>query len=253
MKAIILSAGRGTRMMPLTKNTPKCLLPLENGSTVLESQLEAIQKSGKISEVAIVVGYLSEQIETKIKTHNNKMKIKTVYNPFYDCANNLISLWSAHHEMDNDFVIINGDNVFHESVIEKVMEDKPDGIYVTIDKLKDYTEDDMKVQIKDNKIIFINKKIPVSETNGESIGIIRIKGKKFVDACRNTILDIVRKPEARDIFWLEVFNELVRRNFNLIPVEISEEDWCEVDFHADLKILKKRVLKFGWNGFSNEK
>ncbi|MCR4368899.1 MAG: phosphocholine cytidylyltransferase family protein [archaeon] len=249
MKAIILSAGRGTRMMPLTKNTPKCLLQLENGSSVLETQLDAIEKSGKVDEVILVLGYLAEQVEAKIAHYKNRLKIKVVYNPFYDSANNLMSLWCAHFEMDSDFVIINGDDIFHESVLNGLLTNKGEGIFVTIDKLPSYTEDDMKVKMEGKKIVFINKKIPQKEANGESVGMILVRGKKNIDGCAWAILRLVRQPESKGIFWLEAFNEMARNNFALTPFEISQDDWCEIDFHADLKILKKKVLKFGWDGF----
>lgn len=246
MKAIILAAGKGTRMMPLTKNTPKCLLPLENGSTVLETQLEALEKSGAVEEVVVVLGYLAEQVEAKIKGIKTGMKIKTVYNPFYDSANNLISLWCAQHEMNSDFVIINGDDVFHESVISKISEYKDDGVYVTVDLLKTYSEDDMKVKIQNNRIVRISKKIPLDEAQGESVGIIRVKGESQGKACKEMLLNIVKKEEGRNIFWLEVFNGIADNGVTLTPFEISESDWAEVDFHADLKIMKKKILKFGW-------
>ena len=102
MKLIILAAGKGERLWPLTKNTPKPLLDLGNGNTLLEEQLERVQSSGVIDEVVLVTGYLSEQIEAKLRTMmaTAPIRIKTLYNPFYDVANNLASLWLARHDTD---------------------------------------------------------------------------------------------------------------------------------------------------------
>ena len=84
MKIIILAAGKGTRAFPLTKNTPKPLLDIGNGVTLLERQLDNIKKSKVIDEVVLVIGYLAEQIEAKIKMHlESGLKITTAYNPFY--------------------------------------------------------------------------------------------------------------------------------------------------------------------------
>ena len=67
MRIIILAAGKGTRAMPLTRNTPKSLLDIGNGVTLLEKQLEDIQKSKVIDEIVLIIGHLAEQIEAKIK------------------------------------------------------------------------------------------------------------------------------------------------------------------------------------------
>ena len=107
MKAIILAAGKGERLMPLTSDTPKSLLELENGTTLLESQLININKTG-ITKVVIVTGYLTEKIESKVELYREKynIDIQIIYNPFYDISNNLLSLWQAKHEMESDFIII---------------------------------------------------------------------------------------------------------------------------------------------------
>ena len=66
MKMIILAAGRGERLMPLTQNTPKPLIDMGNGNTLLEEQMISINESGAIDEIVLVIGYLGEQIEAKI-------------------------------------------------------------------------------------------------------------------------------------------------------------------------------------------
>ena len=72
MKIIILAAGRGERLMPLTQNTPKPLIDMGNGNTLLEEQLMSIRESGVIKEVVLVVGYLAEQIEAKMRAYKDK-------------------------------------------------------------------------------------------------------------------------------------------------------------------------------------
>ena len=68
MKAIIIAAGKGTRLYPFTKNTPKSLLDIGQGLTLLETQLHALQDAG-VTDVVIIVGYRAEQIEAKVKEY----------------------------------------------------------------------------------------------------------------------------------------------------------------------------------------
>ena len=158
MRIIILAAGKGTRAFPLTKNTPKPLLDIGNGVTLLEKQLENIQKSKAVDEVILVIGYLAEQIEVKLKMHEeNGLKITTVYNPFYETSNNLISLWLAKHCMDDDFLITNGDNIFEPDVFADLVNKNEEGIFLTISKKNKYNDDDMKVVLRDKTVARVNK------------------------------------------------------------------------------------------------
>ena len=171
MKAIILAAGKGERLMPLTSDKPKSLLELKNGITLLESQLINIYKSG-IKKVIVVTGYQTEKIESKVEFYSDKynIDIKIIYNPFFDISNNLISLWQARHEMASDFIIINGDDIFKESVLSGLIKyDKNEIITMVIDRKKKYDLDDMKLIIKNEKILRVSKNIPLDEANGESI------------------------------------------------------------------------------------
>jgi choline kinase len=136
MRAFLISAGKGTRLYPLTKNTPKSLLEVGEGLTLLEAQLHSLQEAG-IVDITIIVGYRAEQIEAKLQKYNKDFNINTVYNPFYDVSNNLISIWMARHLMQDEFITINGDDMFTSSVIKNLMKSK-NNITMVMDEKDDY-------------------------------------------------------------------------------------------------------------------
>lgn len=250
MKLIILAAGKGERLHPLTKNTPKPLLDLGDGVTILERQLDAASKNPEIKEVVLVIGYLAEQIEAKIKYYRDKgVKLKLLYNPFFDVSNNLMSLWMARHEMDGDFILTNGDNIFKPELLKKVIDNPGDGIFLTIDKLEEYNEDDMKVMFKDGEIARVSKEIPAKSIEGESIGVAKVCGSRFRMIFLEMLDELARDASYRDKFWLEVLNRLVDKGHSVKPIEVSTSDWREIDFHMDIDDVKKILLngKKLWN------
>lgn len=120
MKAIILAAGRGSRLAPYTNHIPKCLLDI-GGVTILEHQLNHIRYCG-ITEVAVVVGFGFDKVENFLRSYDGLgIKIKTLYNPFYQTTNSLISLCIARSEMNDDILVMNGDDVFEVDVINKLL------------------------------------------------------------------------------------------------------------------------------------
>ena len=251
MKAIILAAGKGERLMPLTSDKPKSLLELKNGITLLESQLINIYKSG-IKKVIVVTGYQTEKIESKVEFYSNKynIDIKIIYNPFFDISNNLISLWQARHEMASDFIIINGDDIFKESVLSGLIKyDKNEIITMVIARKKKYDLDDMKLIIKNEKILRVSKNIPLDEANGESIGMIRVTGKAR-SIVVSTMEKMVRNKKYMDVFYLEMIQKLINKGISVGSYEISSKDWAEIDFHPDLEDINKMISRFNKDWFN---
>lgn len=243
MKIIILAAGKGERLYPLTKNTPKPLIDLGNGETLLERQLNFLSNSNVIDEVIIVIGYLHAQIESKLKSFTTNLKIKTIYNPFYEMSNNLITLWFSKYEMNEDFLIINGDNIIASDVIRDLVNDTNEGIFVTICYRDKYHDEDMKVNLDSNKkILRVSKEI--KEGDGESVGLIKVSGEKFRIIYQDVLEELARKKEYLNKFWLETFNTLANKGVEINSFEIDKDKWREVDFHFDLKDLKELIKKF---------
>jgi len=245
MKAIILAAGKGERLMPLTSDTPKSLLELENGTTLLESQLITINKT-VIDKVVIVTGYLTEKIESKVQRYSKEynIDIQIIYNPFFDISNNLLSLWQARHEMESDFIIINGDDIFNDSVLLGLLEhDKNELITMVIDRKETYDEDDMKLIVENGRILEVSKKIPLNEANGESIGMIRVTGEAK-GIMVYTMERMVRNKKNMQVFYLAMIQELINQGIVVGYHEISSKDWAEIDFHPDLEDIRKKISTF---------
>jgi choline kinase len=193
----------------------------------------------------IITGYRAEQIEAKIKGCKSTVQLRTIYNPFYEITNNLVSLWVAAGEMvDEDFVITNGDNIYFGDVFRTIASDAENTIQVTVDHKPQYDDDDMKVS-RDGAgaINRIHKRIDNKEACAESVGLALIKGTRCRRLFVNKVLHLVRNKEYLDKFWLEVFNSLIEDGVPIASAEIKQADWQEVDFHPDVDVMRSIILK----------
>jgi choline kinase len=240
-RLFILSAGKGTRLWPLTKDNPKSLVELSDGSCILERQIRTAIDSGVIDEISIITGYMHDKIEDFIKVYESQIKINTIYNPFFDVSNNLLSLWTAMYPMqERDFMITNGDNIYLADVFKQVISSKEETIQVTIDYKDEYDMDDMKVSFDGDKITRIHKDIPMENIKAESVGLCLVQGEVSRKVFTNKLIELAKDESYKNRFWLEIFNSLIDTNQHIIDYKtINEKDWQEIDFHPDIEIVKK--------------
>jgi len=243
MKAVILSAGQGSRLLPLTKDTPKCLLSVGgngngNGSdtTLLGWQLTQLQAAG-ISEAVIVTGFYDDKVEAELARH--ELPTSTIYNPFYKAGDNLASVWMARSAMDSDFLLINGDTLFTSNVASRVLSRSGDGITLTIARKDIYDDDDMKVIEDQGRLLDIGKKLNRAAVNAESIGMIAFRGSG-VETFRSHIDDRIRQPDSLSQYYLAIIDDLAKAE-RINVAEIPQGDWCEVDFTEDLERAREMV------------
>ena len=245
MKAIILSAGKGTRMMPLTKDKPKCLLEISDGVSVIQSQVAELSKCPAITKAIFILGYRADQVEEELKALSaNSLPIEIIYNPFYDVSNNLMSLWTAQPILDSDFVIINGDNIFNQNLLNVLASDSREGFGIAVSQKEIYDVEDMKVFIQNGFITRISKEIPVGEAQGEASGFHKVIGQKAITTFQKMLLKSIRNPKSRHQFYLELFNSIVSEGGRLHSVLVDKSDWAEIDFHPDLKLIREGYTQF---------
>jgi choline kinase len=120
MQALILAAGQGSRLRPLTDHRPKCLVKVQ-GRPILEYQLEALCAAG-VRECVIVIGHLAAQVRSTIGTRFRSLSITYVENEIYDRTNNIYSLWLARAKVNDDVLLIEGDLIFEPELLTDLLD-----------------------------------------------------------------------------------------------------------------------------------
>ena len=235
MRAIILSAGRGSRLLPLTAARPKCLLEVAGGLSVIRHQINALARGG-IEDVTVITGFLPSAVEEDVARVEG-IAVRTLFNPFYQIADNLASCWMARGAMDRDFLLINGDTLFEDALLEDVLAAPPAAVSVTIDKKPSYDEDDMKVTLRGTQLVGIGKTLNHAATDAESIGMLRFMGdgpQVFTDQ-----LDaMMRGPDGVRSWFLKAIDGLAKAGITVETCFIEGRAWSELDTPEDYETVR---------------
>jgi choline kinase len=229
LKAIILAAGQGRRLLPLTSNMAKCCLPL-HGISILEWQLRQIAKCD-INEVVVVTGFAFEMVDA-IVDRVTGIKVRTLHNPMYAHTDNLGTCWEARFEMDGPFVLMNGDTLFEAAVLQHLLaSDKSYPITLATDNKPHFDFDDMKIIADDDRLIKVSKQLDIHLVNGESIGLM-VFNETGALAFTEKLEEMMDKTDALKLWYLSAIDQLAGEGIaGICP--IHGMSWCEVDDAAD--------------------
>ncbi len=229
---VILAAGIGSRLKPITLNKPKCNAIIDNQS-ILDRQIEAFSSNG-INEVTIIVGYLSE----KVRENGNRISeeydvdIKYVENKIYANTNNMYSLYEAEELLRGENIILcNGDVVVDECVINELTNKK--GNYIAC-QLDSYSDEAMKVSVEGEYVRGLSKGFSKEESDGVSNDIYKLNSY-----ATETLFDKIHykiKNEQKYDLWTEVaIDQLMCSNkIKIEPHDIGDANWSEIDNVDDL-------------------
>ncbi|MEM7492916.1 MAG: phosphocholine cytidylyltransferase family protein [Pseudomonadota bacterium] len=235
MRAIILAAGRGSRLLPLTENLPKCLLPVGD-TTVLSLQLDTLEQAG-IDEAIVITGFMAGSVEAELADRSGPMRVQTLFNPFFQVADNLASCWMARDFMKDDFVLINGDTLIEPALAKQVVESPTNNIQVTIDKKPTYDSDDMKVTLDGTALMAIGKTLSAPETHGESIGFLRFM-QDGPDLFREKLHQMMRTGDGVKAWFLSAIDALAKTDTLVSTYSIEGMTWAELDTMDDYAAIK---------------
>lgn len=241
MKAVILSAGQGKRLLPLTKARPKCLLPI-SGRTILEWQVRSLAANG-IGDVVVVTGFEAAAVDQAIqRMHVPGVQVRSLFNPFYAVADNVGSCYVARPEMTGDIVLLNGDTLFEPEVLAQALARARRPITVAIDRKERYDGDDMKVCVDGDRLTAIGKRLQPAEVDAESIGMLIFRGTGAA-RFQAGLEAVMRREDGLTRWYLSVVNELAEDGI-VGTASIEGLEWGEVDFPVD--VARAEALTAGW-------
>ncbi|MBR3197171.1 phosphocholine cytidylyltransferase family protein [Methanobrevibacter thaueri] len=253
MIGVILSAGMGTRLMPLTKDKPKPLLEI-NEMTLLERMIKNLMNED-IKEFIVIVGYNKEKVIEFAPTLEEKygITIKIIENENYDTTNTSVSTYLASKYIEDngkdDFILINGDNVVDPEIITRIAERENTSLIV--DNFKDLNEESFKLIIEnetfneDNSIANgtikeIGKGIDIPSSTGEFIGVSKVSSddiSKF-----NGILEDLMEEDKQNYY------DFAYKTLSTIsPIDFVLTNglkWTEIDDHNDWEQAQKLINEF---------
>ncbi|MFA5054963.1 MAG: phosphocholine cytidylyltransferase family protein [Dehalococcoidia bacterium] len=227
MKVIILAAGLGTRLRPLTTNIPKCLFKLSKDQTIIGRMVNIIKKISD-SPVYVVTGFMHEKIEGQLAG------VEFVHNPFYRVTNSIVSLWFAREHLDDDVIIINSDIVIQAPIFEEVLKIEHPAA-VLIDSSKARTAD-YKVATYNDRVIMMSKELTAN--SGEYVGITKLS-RAAAGSLKQKIEEMVKNDQIDEWYENALVNMILDDDFDLNYVDVSHLQWVEIDTVDDLLMARK--------------
>ena len=234
MTYIILSAGKGVKLQPLTLNHPKSLYKLDDKTTILQRLVRKIRKYDSEAEIVVVVGYMNKQIQKELEDDN----VKFVHNPFYSVTSSMGSLWFAKGYLQRENVtIINGDIVVNDDLLSDVVCKHTDYPCVLLDS-SHRDANKYNVQVQGDLVCVMSKNLTDYIGNYASITKLDAVSSRFL----LEQLDQMVNEEMYNLFFEDALVQMIfQKNFELYYKDIKDYDWIEVDCVDDL--LKARQIQ----------
>ena len=228
MIAVILSAGSGSRLLPLTRHIPKCLVTL-GGRAILDLQLDALAQAG-VREAVVVGGYRIDQVAQHLKDTPPPLLVELRYNPFWAVASSIGSVWAAREFLDRPFCLMNGDTVFDVGVVAAALR-RAQSIGLLVEPLIAHQHDDMLVRVADGAVAAVAKTLYPESATHRSLGLIVAPepGHAYADA----LSAVIRGEDGTAAFHHAIVDRLARWG-RVEAIERAPGCWREVDQPKDI-------------------
>lgn len=225
MKAVILAAGRGSRLQRVTGDLPKCLARV-GGVTLIERQMRAIFSCG-ITDIAVVTGHCAGDVRRVCGAG-----VSYIHNKCFSSTNSLYSLWLAREALTDGFVVFNCDVLFHTQLLRDLMTCRYDDALLASSAAPEggYSAEEMKLRVRSGCVVEVSKSIPGSDADGENVGIAR-----FSPAGASVLLEEMQELISAGVTtaWLPAAFDRYCRRRPLHVVDNRGFPWIEIDSPDD--------------------
>ena len=244
MIGIVLAAGGGTRLRPLTDTLPKTLLEVDGGRSILELTLANFAEVG-LTDVAVVVGHAADAITQRApefeKTYG--LHLDLIFNDKYDVWNNAYSLWVAREAFKESALLANGDTVHPVTVQQSLLEARGAApIVIALDDQKRLAEEEMKVILDgDGRLKRINKAIDPPTANGEYIGLTLIE-PEAADRLSEALQAVFERDTT--LYYEDGYQQYADWGETIRTAPIGVVEWVEVDNHEDLARAREIACRY---------
>lgn len=228
--AIILAAGVGSRLRPLTDDLPKCLLEVGT-QTILDQQVDALRQCG-ITDVLIVVGYRGDQIRGHLGN-----RVRYLENPRFETTNSLYSLWLARAELAHGALILNSDVLALPALFDRLLQaPAPDAILVELGER--FEPEDMKVTLHGMHVVDFGKTLPPERAQAHNVGVA-----KFSEAGAARLIECLERLVAtgHENDWAPAAFREFASQCSLAAVPTEGLPWIEIDYAEDLRRARLEV------------
>ncbi len=234
MKALILAAGYGNRLWPVTLTTHKALLYVGD-KPVLWYSITNLLAVG-VDEFVVVVGYKAHQVIQFISAAFPELKVTYVYNSEYRTRNSIYSYYLAReHILGSSYIRLAGDLIYTKNIISTLLKKKT-GIYSAVEERKKETNEEFSAAIDATRKVIVEygKHIPAERSFGEAQGIDLItkeKSQLVVDSLKEIIAHEQYKEFPEYAYQNLINKKAIEVGYSLLS---KDDFWCEVDTIDDL-------------------
>lgn len=233
MRAIILAAGKGSRLEPVSGESVKCLVEL-GGISLIKRVLRYLRNAG-IHEIAVVVGFQPDRIRQACGPD-----VEYIENPLFAETNSLYSLWLARKFFGDGFVVMNSDVFFHPQLLSDLLTARhEDAILLSWRNDTQYGEEEMKVKVRGGQLVDISKVMDPSEADGENVGMVKFGAAGAAVLAKE--LDKLVADGAKRSWAPRAFLEFTKTR-PLHAVSTRGFPWIEIDFPDDLSRAQTEIL-----------
>jgi choline kinase len=236
-KAIILAAGQGTRLLPFTREHPKCLVPV-GGKAILDHQLEALAAAG-IADVLIVGGYRIDRLEQHLSQLPAAARPGLICNPFWSVANSIGSVWTARDHLLSPFVLMNGDTILAADLIADAVRSAKPGVNLVVERAPGFALDDMRVVVTDGRVTRVGKDLGEEEAAHRSLGLIVAAGGGGGPDYVQSLDAVICAQGGAQRFHHAVIDHLAHWT-HVHAIEAGSPRWIEIDRPEDIERWQAR-------------